>query len=76
MPTGPQTWLTRCGWPGTVSARGLGTVVVMRGQILSARHVRKRHATNLDAFDAPEPERLGMVKRGRVHMRMRIGRCF
>ena len=55
------------------SARGLGTVVVMGGQILSARHVRKRHATNVDAFDAPEPERLGIVKRGRVQMRMRLG---
>ena len=52
---------------GHRAARGLGTVVVMRGQILSARHVRKRHATNLDAFDAPEPERLGLVKGGRVH---------
>ena len=51
------------------SARGLGTVVVMGGQILSARHVRKRHATNLDAFEAPETERLGVVTRGRVHLR-------
>jgi L-asparaginase len=58
---------------GHRSARGLGTVVVMGGQILSARHVRKRHATDLDAFDAPESERLGTVKRGRVHMRMRSG---
>jgi L-asparaginase len=58
---------------GHRSARGLGTVVVMHGQILSARQVRKRHATNLDAFDAPESERLGTVKRGRVQMRMRSG---
>jgi L-asparaginase len=58
---------------GHRSARGLGTVVVMGGQILSARQVRKRHATDLDAFDAPESERLGTVKRGRVQMRMRSG---
>jgi L-asparaginase len=58
---------------GHRAARGLGTVVVMGGQILSARHVRKRHATDLDAFDAPESERLGVVTRGRVHMHMRSG---
>ena len=50
------------------SARGRGTLVVMHGQVLSARNVRKRHATDLGAFDAPEPERLGVIRRGRVHL--------
>jgi L-asparaginase len=50
----------------SASARGRGTLVVMHGQILSARTVEKRHATDIGAFDAPEVERLGVVKRGRV----------
>src|SRR3954471_24235390 len=50
------------------STRGLGTIVVMHGQILSARDARKRHATSLDAFDAPASERLGVVKGGTVNL--------
>jgi L-asparaginase len=53
---------------GSRSARGRGTIVVMHGQILPAREVRKRHATDLDAFDAPDSERLGVIRRGRAHL--------
>jgi len=50
------------------AVRGRGTLVVMHGQILSARDVRKNHATDLAAFDAPEGERLGLVRRGKVRL--------
>ena len=53
---------------GSQAARGRGTLVVMHGQVLAAREVRKQHATDLGAFDAPEPERAGTVKRGRVQL--------
>jgi L-asparaginase len=59
------------------STRGLGTIVVMHGQILSARDARKRHATSLDAFDAPASERLGVVKGSTLHLpvsKLRSGR--
>jgi L-asparaginase len=53
---------------GSPRSRGRGTLVVMHGQIHTAREARKRHATDVAAFDAPEGERLGTVRRGRVHV--------
>lgn len=43
------------------SARGLGVVVVLGGQVHAARHVTKRHATADDAFSSPETGPLGSV---------------
>ena len=68
MLTGRRTSPTRCGSRRSQAARGRGTLVVMHGQVLAAREVRKQHATDLGAFDAPEPERAGTVKRGRVQL--------
>jgi L-asparaginase len=65
---GPRNLADAVRVAGARSARGLGTIVVMHGQILSARDVRKRHTTNLDAFDAPASERLGVVKGTTVHL--------
>ena len=46
----------------------------MHGQVLSARNVRKRHATDLGAFDAPEPERTGCRQaRARAPLARRSG---
>ena len=53
---------------GSPRSRGRGTLVVMHGQIHTAREAQKRHATDVAAFDAPEGERLGTVRRGRVHV--------
>jgi L-asparaginase len=53
---------------GSPRSRGRGTLVVMHGQIHTARAARKKHATDVAAFDAPERERLGTVRRGRVHV--------
>ena len=72
-PTAQRTSPTRCAWPASQSARGRGTLVVMHGQVLSARNVRKRHATDLGAFDAPEPERLGVSARACASLARRSG---
>jgi L-asparaginase len=52
----------------TPDARGLGTVAVMHGEVMSARYVRKRHTAHVSAFDAPGRERTGDVRRGRVRL--------
>ena len=53
---------------GDPQSRGRGTLVVMHGQIHTAREARKKHATDVAAFDAPERQRLGTVRRRRVHV--------
>jgi L-asparaginase len=53
---------------GNPRSRGRGTLVVMHGQIHTAREAQKKHATDVAAFDAPERERLGTVRRGRVRL--------
>jgi L-asparaginase len=51
---------------GHSGARRRGVLVVMHGLISSARDVRKRHATDITAFDPPPHERVGTVQGGRV----------
>jgi L-asparaginase type II len=47
-------------------SRGRGTLVVMHGQIHTARAVRKHHSTSLAAFDEPLGRPAGTVRSGRV----------
>lgn len=54
------------------SARGLGVLVAMAGQIHPARDVRKAHSTRLTAFTSGEFGPLGVVEEGRVTLFRRI----
>ena len=65
---GPANLADAVAVAGSPSSRGRGTLVVMHGQIHGARDARKTHTTDVGAFDAPERERLGTVKRGRVQL--------
>jgi L-asparaginase type II len=47
-------------------SRGRGALVVMHGQIHSARAVRKHHSTSLSAFDEPAGRSAGTIRDGRV----------
>lgn len=50
-------------------ARGLGVLVVMNGEIHSARDVAKSSTTRLDAFRSPETGPLGEVNADRIVLR-------
>ena len=43
------------------NASGLGVMVVMNGKICAARHVRKNHTVNVDAFSCGEADYLGTI---------------
>ena len=55
------------------ASRGRGTLVVMHGQVHAASDVRKRHATRLDAFDAPPGRVQGRVTASGVTYRDAAG---
>jgi len=55
-------------------ARGLGTLVVMNGEIHAARDVTKSHTTSLVAFVSPEWGPIGRVDLDRVVVARRVAR--
>jgi L-asparaginase len=57
------------------AARGLGTLVVMNGEIHAARDVTKSHATALVTFVSPEWGPLGRVDADRVIIARRVPRA-
>ena len=54
------------------AARGLGTLVVMNGEIHAARFVRKSHATATSAFLSPSVGPLGWISEGRVRLALAV----
>jgi L-asparaginase len=55
----------------SVEARGLGTLVVMGGQVLAAGEATKADAESLEAFESPHDGPLGSVDGSRVDIRRR-----
>lgn len=49
-------------------ARGLGTLVVMNGEVHSARLVQKRHTTGLGAFVSPNHGPIGWLSEDRLRL--------
>ncbi len=50
------------------AAVGLGTLVVLNGEVHAASLVRKSHTTALDAFESPNAGPLGWVREGAVRI--------
>jgi L-asparaginase len=65
---GPANLLDAVRVAASDEARNVGTVIVMAGEIHSARHVQKIHATRVAAFSSPNAGPLGWVSEDRVRL--------
>ena len=65
-PDGPANILDAATVAATAEARGRGVLIVMHGQIHSARRVTKIDTSAVDAFDSVLPPDLGTVRSGMV----------
>lgn len=63
---GPRNLLDAVRIACSPEARNMGVLVTLNGEIHAARHVRKTHATALDAFKSPGAGPIGNVTASRV----------
>jgi L-asparaginase len=71
---GPANILAAIRVAASLSARGLGCLVVLNDQVHAARWVQKAHTASPAAFTSPDHGPLGHVIEGRVHIPVRIRR--
>lgn len=72
-PDGPANLMAAVQVAASPLAGGLGTLVVMNGEIHAARFVRKTHATSPASFQSPTTGPLGWVIEDRVRVVTRVG---
>ena len=69
---GPLNLLDAVRLAASPEARGQGALVVLNGEIHSARDVQKVHTTAVQAFASPDVGTLGRMEEGTPHFRRRV----